>query len=222
MTCRTVIQRILQDRLVPIVRAKSTEEALSVVEALVAGGIGILEITITFPHALTAIEKAVKSFGERLVLGAGTVLDSETARVAILAGAEFVVTPALNIQTIELCKRYSKIAIPGALTPTEVLCAWQAGADLVKIFPCDTVGGPRYIKALKGPFPQISLMPTGGVHLATAADYLAAGAAALGVGSELVDKSEVANRNFAAITENARSFLSVTRIAEDQPFHCGL
>jgi 2-dehydro-3-deoxyphosphogluconate aldolase/(4S)-4-hydroxy-2-oxoglutarate aldolase len=222
MTSQTVIQRILQDRLIPIVRAKSTEEALSVVEALVSGGIGILEITITFPQALTAIQKAVESFGERLVLGAGTILDSETARAAILSGAEFVVTPVLNIQTIELCRRYSKVVIPGALTPTEILSAWQAGADMVKVFPCDIVGGPRYIKALKGPFPHISLVPTGGVHIATAADYLDAGATALGVGSELVDKSDVANRNFAAITRNARSLLSVTRIAKDQPFHSGM
>jgi 2-dehydro-3-deoxyphosphogluconate aldolase/(4S)-4-hydroxy-2-oxoglutarate aldolase len=149
-------------------------------------------------------------------LGAGTVLDPETARAVILAGAEFIVTPSLKVATIEMCRRYSKVIIPGALTPTEVVTAWEAGSDFVKVFPCDNVGGAKYIKALKAPFPQIELIPTGGVNLSTAVDFLAAGSAALAVGSELVDKAAVARKDYSQITENARRFLDVVRTARSR------
>ncbi|MEW5978676.1 MAG: bifunctional 4-hydroxy-2-oxoglutarate aldolase/2-dehydro-3-deoxy-phosphogluconate aldolase [Acidobacteriota bacterium] len=207
------IQRITEGGLVPVVRAASAEEAISIVEAIKAGGVTTIEITMTVPGAIRVMEKVADRYGKDVLLGAGTVLDPETARAVILAGAEFVVTPSLKTATIELCKRYSKVVIPGALTPTEVVTAWEAGADFVKIFPCDNVGGAKYIKALKGPFPQIEFIPTGGVNIHTAADFIAAGSAALAVGSELVDKAAVASKNFAKITENAGGFLEVIRTA---------
>jgi 2-dehydro-3-deoxyphosphogluconate aldolase / (4S)-4-hydroxy-2-oxoglutarate aldolase len=207
------IQRIIDVGLIAVVRASSSEEASSIVEAIQAGGLSILEITMTVPGALRVIENVADLYGGKILLGAGTVLDAETARSVILAGAEFVVTPSLKASTIEVCKRYSKVVIPGALTPTEVVTAWEAGADFVKVFPCDNVGGPKYIRALKGPFPQIDLIPTGGVNLSTAAEFLAAGSAALAVGSELVDKKAVAAGDFARITDNARKFLEVLKAA---------
>ena len=206
-----VIKQIIEVGLVPVVRATSSEEAISIVEAIKAGGLSILEITMTVPGALRVIEKVADQYGNQVLLGAGTVLDAETARAVILAGAEFVVTPSLRVSTIEVCKRYSKVVIPGALTPTEVVTAWEAGADFVKIFPCDNVGGAKYIKALKGPFPQIDFIPTGGVNLNTAADFIAAGSSALAVGSELVDKTAVAKKDFGKITANAQKFLEVIR-----------
>jgi len=207
------IERITEVGLVPIVRANSAEEAISIAEAIKAGGVSILEITMTVPGALRVIEKVAELYGDEVLLGAGTVLDAETARAVILAGVEFIVTPSLKISTIEVCRRYSKVVIPGALTPTEVVSAWEAGADFVKIFPCEGVGGPKYIKALKGPFPQINFIPTGGVSLDTAADFIAAGSCALAVGSELVDKTAVANKDFGKITVNAQKFLQVIKRA---------
>src|SRR5208283_1497063 len=154
-----------------------------------------------------------EKFGDKLLLGAGTILDPETARVALLAGAEFIVTPALNLQVIELARRYSKPCMAGALTPTEVVAAWQAGADIVKIFPCGPVGGAKYIKALKGPFPQIELIPTGGVNLETAPEFIKAGAAAVAVGSELIDLKSLREGNFDGITANARLYIEAVRAA---------
>jgi len=211
-----VIQRILDVGLVPVVRATSADEALAVVEALRAGGVSVLEITMTVPRAVQVIEKVVDRYGKDVLVGAGTVLDPESARTCILAGAEFIVTPSLKSSTIEMCKRYSKVIIPGALTPTEVLTAWEAGSDFVKIFPCDNVGGARYIRALKGPFPQIDLIPTGGVNLNTAGEFIAAGSAALAVGSELVDKTAVASKDFSKIAENTRKFLEAVRTARSK------
>jgi 2-dehydro-3-deoxyphosphogluconate aldolase/(4S)-4-hydroxy-2-oxoglutarate aldolase len=211
-----VIQRIMEVGLIPVVRASSTDEASAIVEAIKTGGISVLEITMTVPGAIRLIEKISERYGNDVLLGAGTVLDAETARAVILAGAEFIVTPSLRLSTIEVCKRYSKVVIPGALTPTEVITAWEAGADFVKVFPCDNVGGPKYIKALKGPFPQIDFIPTGGVNLNTAAEFIAAGSAALAVGSELVDKKAVAAKEFAKITENARKFSEVVRTARSK------
>lgn len=181
-------------------------------EAIFAGGIRALEITMTVPGAIRVLEKVADAFGDRLTLGAGTVLDSETARACMLAGAEFFVTPALKLPTIEICHRYSKVIMPGALTPTEVQTAWEAGADLVKIFPCGNVGGPKYIKALKAPFPQIEMVPTGGVNLDNAGDFLRAGAAAIAVGSEMVNSQALAEGRLDVITETARQFLA--RVAE--------
>ena len=199
--------------LVPIVRAPSAEVALLAAEAIVAGSIGILEITMTVPHAIQVMEKVADKFGDKLLLGAGTILDPETARVALLAGAEFIVTPALNLGVIELARRYSKPCMAGALTPTEVVTAWQAGADLVKIFPCGPVGGAKYIKALKGPFPQIEFIPTGGVNLETAPEFIKAGAAAVAVGSELVDLKALREGKLEVISATARQYVEVVRTA---------
>ncbi len=201
-----VMSWIKEIALVPIVRTPDAESALAAVDALRAGGIDCVEITMTVHNAIKAIEKIADRFGSEVLLGAGTVLDAETARACILAGAQFLVTPALNVKTIELARRYSKPIFPGALTPTEVLTAWEAGADAIKVFPCNALGGAKYIKALKAPLPQIELVPTGGVNLETVADFLAAGSAAVGVGSELVDNTSIAGKNYALITERARKF----------------
>jgi len=209
MKKETTLSAIKQIGIVPVVRTPSAESALRSIEAIYAGGIRAAEITMTVPGAIKALEKLADQFGDKIVLGAGTVLDPETARACMLAGAEFFVTPALNPATIEMCRRYSKPICPGALTPTEVLAAWQAGADVVKVFPCDNVGGAKYIKALKGPFPQIDLIPTGGVSLTTAADFLRAGACAVAVGGELVDAKTIKEGNYEVFTERARQFLEI-------------
>jgi 2-dehydro-3-deoxyphosphogluconate aldolase/(4S)-4-hydroxy-2-oxoglutarate aldolase len=206
MHAATILSWIKRVALVPIVRTPDAESALASVEALAAGGIDCVEITMTVQNAIKAIEKVADRYGEKILLGAGTVLDPETARICILAGAQFIVTPSLNVKTIELARRYAKPIFPGALTPTEVLTAWEAGGDAIKVFPCSALGGAKYIKALKAPLPQVELVPTGGVNLDTLADFLAAGSAAVGVGSELVDNRCIAEKNFALITERARQF----------------
>jgi 2-dehydro-3-deoxyphosphogluconate aldolase/(4S)-4-hydroxy-2-oxoglutarate aldolase len=205
--------RIREVGLVPIVRASSPEDALRAAEAIVEGNIGIAEITMTVPNAIQVMEKVADQFGDKVLLGAGTILDPETCRAALLAGAEFIVTPSLNLQTIEVARRYSKPCMPGALTPTEIVTAWQAGADLVKIFPCGPVGGPKYIKALKGPFPQIEFVPTGGVNLETAPEFIKAGAAAVAVGGELVDAKALREGRLDVISANARKYVEVVRAA---------
>ena len=184
MTSQEILTFITEIGIVPVVRVASAESAVKAVEAIYQGGVRAAEITMTVPGAIRALEKVADSFGDKIMLGAGTVLDPETARACMLAGAQFFVTPALRLSTIEMVKRYSKVIFPGALTPTEVLTAWEAGADVVKIFPCGNVGGPKYIKALKGPFPHIEMIPTGGVNLETAGDFLKAGACAVAVGGE--------------------------------------
>ena len=206
MTHGQIVQWIRDIRLVPIIRTPHADSALAAVEALGEGGINCVEITMTVHNALKAVETVAERYGDRVLLGAGTVLDPETARACILAGAHFIVTPALNVKTIEMARRYSRPIFPGALTPTEVLTAWEAGADAVKVFPCNAMGGAKYIKALKAPLPQVELFPTGGVNLETIADFLAAGSVAVGVGSELVDSKSIAEKNHAAITERARKF----------------
>ncbi|HEX2711218.1 MAG TPA: bifunctional 4-hydroxy-2-oxoglutarate aldolase/2-dehydro-3-deoxy-phosphogluconate aldolase, partial [Candidatus Acidoferrales bacterium] len=178
--------RILETAIIPVVRAGSPREARMAAEAVCQGGIPIVEITMTVPGALEVIRDLVKSSGAEVVIGAGTVLDPDTARRCFDAGAQFLVGPGLSLETVTLAVRENKVMIAGALTPTEVITAWNAGADFVKVFPCGQVGGAKYIKALKGPLPQIPLVPTGGVNLETAADFIRAGAAALGVGGELV------------------------------------
>jgi len=162
---------------------------------------------MTVPGAIRALEKVADKFGDQMVLGAGTVLDPETARACMLAGAEFFVTPSLNLKTIEMAKRYSKVITPGALTPTEVLTAWEAGADAVKIFPCSAVGGAKYIKALRAPFPQIEMIPTGGVSLETIGDFLRAGACAAGVGAELIDNANIREGHYEVFEERAKRFI---------------
>ncbi len=186
---------------------------MSAVEACLNGGIRVAEITMTVPGAIPALEKLAARFSGKMLLGAGTVLDAETARISILAGAEFLVTPNLRLATIEMAKRYSKAIVPGALTPTEVLTAWEAGADGVKVFPCGNVGGAKYIKSLKGPFPQIELVPTGGVTLESIGDFFKAGCCAVGIGGELCDAVLMKEGRFSDIEERARQFLAAARKA---------
>ena len=198
--------------LVPVLRADSEEEALQLAYALEEGGVTILEVTMTVPGAVDAIRRLANEAGDRILVGAGTVASTpETARACMLAGAQFIVSPALNVATIELCRRYDVAVFPGGLTPTEVITAWQAGADAVKVFPCSAVGGAKYLKALKAPLPQVELIPTGGVSLATAAEFLEAGAIALGVGGDLVDNKAIKAGKPETITENARKYLEIVR-----------
>ena len=182
-----IIQRIRDVGVIPVVRASSAEEAIQVVDAIKAGGVLVLEITMTVPGAVQVIEQLTERFGDEATVGAGTVLDPETARACIDAGARFVVSPALNLDSIAFCHQLDVPVMPGALTPTEIVTAWNAGADFVKVFPCGALGSASYIKSLKAPLPQIELVPTGGVTLATAASFIQAGAAAIGVGADLVD-----------------------------------
>ena len=196
--------------LVPVLRAESEGQALALASAIAAGGVTVLEVTMTVPGAIRVMRKLVEERPEILV-GAGTVLDAETARMCILEGAQFVVSPALNVATIEICHRYSVAVLPGALTPTEIVTAWQAGADVVKVFPASAMGGPKYLTSLKGPLPQIEMIPTGGVMLGTAAEFLEAGAFALGVGSDLVDKKMIADGRPEVITDIARRYLEIVR-----------
>ncbi len=213
---REVLERIASIGIVPVVRAASAAEAIAVADAIRLGGISVLEITMTVPGALDVIAEVAARFGDEVVIGAGTVLDPETARSCILAGAQFVVSPALNIGTIEMCRRYSVLACPGALTPTEVVMAWQSGADVVKIFPCSALGGAKYIQALKAPFPQVELIPTGGVSLATVADFIHAGAFALGVGADLVDTKAIRAGQAEKITETAGNYVEAVRQARER------
>lgn len=203
-----ILRSILDIGVVPVVRTSSAESAILAIEAVYRGGIRAAEITMTVPGAIKALEKLADAFGDKLVLGAGTVLDPETARICMLAGAQFFVTPALNLKTIEMAKRYSKIIMPGALTPTEIVAAWEAGADCVKVFPCGALGGAKYIKSLKAPLPHIEMVPTGGVSLETTADFLRAGAAAVAVGAELIDAKTISEGRYEVFEERARQFLA--------------
>jgi 2-dehydro-3-deoxyphosphogluconate aldolase/(4S)-4-hydroxy-2-oxoglutarate aldolase len=204
-----IMHRLRELAVVPIVRTASEAAALGIVDAVVRGGINCVEITMTVPNALQVIQKVADEYGDKVLLGAGTVLDPETARSCMLAGAQFFVTPSLNLRTIELARRYSRPIFPGGLTPTEILTAWEAGADGVKVFPCSALGGAKYIRALKAPFPQIDLIPTGGVNLDTIAEFLIAGATAVGVGSELVDAGAIKSGNFEIVATRARQFLEI-------------
>lgn len=213
MTREQILQQIKKVGLIPVLRAPSAEIAVAAAQAIEKGGVPVVEVTMTVPGAIDVIREMVKSSQGRVLVGAGTVLDPETARACMLVGAQFVVSPSLNVKTIEICRRYGVPVIPGALTPTEVVTAWEAGADVVKVFPCSAVGGPKYLAALKGPLPQIDLIPTGGVSLATAADFLAAGAFALGVGGDLVDTKAIADGKPEIVTENARKYLAIVEQA---------
>ncbi|HYG98533.1 MAG TPA: bifunctional 4-hydroxy-2-oxoglutarate aldolase/2-dehydro-3-deoxy-phosphogluconate aldolase [Terriglobales bacterium] len=205
----TTITKIKEVGIIPVVRSSSARQAIDAVRAIREGGIPVVEITMTVPGAVEVIREVVREFGSEVLVGAGTVLDPETARACMLAGAEFIVSPALSISTIEIARRYGKVVMPGALTPTEVVTAWQAGADFVKVFPCGAVGGAKYIKSLKAPLPQVELVPTGGVNLTTAPDFLTAGAAALGVGAELVDAEALKSGRFEIVKENAEKFAAL-------------
>lgn len=208
-----VIQTIKDIGLLPVVRAASADEAMRVIDAIKEGGVSVLEITMTVPNAVRVMEEVSARYGSEVLVGAGTVLDPETARACILAGAKFVVSPALNTETIALCRRYGVAVMPGALTPTEVVTAWTAGADFVKVFPANSLGGAGYLKSLKAPLPQIELIPTGGVSLTTAADFIKAGASALGVGTDLVDVKALRAGQANLITERAKQFLEIVREA---------
>ena len=199
--------------LIPIVRAPSAGDALRAAEAIIEGGIGIAEITMTVPNAIRVMEIVAEKFGDKVLLGAGTILDPKSCQAAVLAGAEFIVSPSLNPLVIEVALRNSKACFPGALTPTEVVSAWQSGADMVKIFPCGPVGGPSYIKALKGPFPQIDFIPTGGVNLETTPEFIKAGAAAVAVGGELVSLKVLKEGKLGVVAANARKFIEAVRSA---------
>lgn len=211
-----IIDRIIDTGLIPVVRAESSDIAMRAVDAIREGGISVLEITMTVPGAIRVIEEVARRFGNDAILGAGTVLDSETARTCMLAGAQFIVSPALDLETISCCRRYSIPVMPGAMTPSEVVTAWKAGADFVKLFPANAVGGPSYIKALKAPLPQIQLVPTGGVSLKTAADFIKAGAAALGVGADLVDTAALRAGDDKAITARAKQFIEIVKTAREE------
>ncbi len=203
-----ILNQLLQERLVAILRANSGELLVDVCKALIQGGLRCIEITMTVPGALRILEEAKAELGEQMLLGAGSVLDPETARQAILAGADYIISPNTNVETIQLAKRYGKPAIPGAFTPTEIVNAWQSGADIVKLFPSDSLG-PAYVKAVKAPLPQIRIMPTGGVNLETLADFLSAGACAVGIGSSLLKKNWLDERNFKALEAEARKYVEL-------------
>jgi len=205
-----VLKELREIGLVPVLRCGSIEHAIALAEAIAAGGVTVLEVTMTVPGALQAIRRLTRERPD-ILIGAGTVLDAETARRCILEGAQFVVSPALNFKTIEMCQHHSIAVLPGALTPTEIVNAWQAGADVVKVFPASAMGGAKYLTALKGPLPQIEMIPTGGVSLANAAEFLAAGAFALGVGSDLVDAKAIAAGKPEVVTESARKYLAIVR-----------
>jgi len=216
MDKQEVRDRIIEIGIVPVVRASSAGEACVAADAVCQGGIPIVEITMTVPGAMDVIRDLVKSCASDVLIGAGTVLNPEAARRCLDAGAQFLVSPGLNLKTVELAVREGKLIMAGALTPTEVITAWDAGADLVKIFPCGQVGGAKYIKALKGPLPQIPLVPTGGVNLSTAAEFIEAGAAALGIGGELVQADALKSNKPEIIVENARKFLAIVKQARAQ------
>ena len=210
MEKRLVLEWMRGIGVVPVLRAHSVEAALSLAEAIAAGGVTCLEITMTVPGA-TEVIRRLRQERPELLVGAGTVLDPETARICILEGAQFVVSPALNLRTIEMCQRYSVAVLPGALTPTEIVTAWQAGADVVKVFPASAMGGAAYLKSIKAPLPQVELIPTGGVSLGTALEFLKAGAFALGVGADLVDPRAMLEGRAHAVTETARQYLEIVQ-----------
>jgi len=209
VTAQEILSFITEIGIVPVVRTSSAESAIRSIEAIYQGGVRAAEITMTVPGAIRALEKMADQFGDRMMLGSGTVLDPETARICMLAGAQFFVTPTLKLSTIEMVKRYSKVICAGALTPTEVLTAWEAGADVVKVFPANSLGGPKYIKALRGPLPHIKMIPTGGVNLETAGEFLKAGACAVAVGGELVDPNLIKNGRYDEMETRARHYLRV-------------
>jgi 2-dehydro-3-deoxyphosphogluconate aldolase/(4S)-4-hydroxy-2-oxoglutarate aldolase len=209
----SAVDRIREVGIVPVVRATSAAEALAAVEAIRAGGIDILEITLTVPGAVQIIADLTRRLGDDALIGAGTVLDAEAAQACIDAGARFIVSPALDIPTIETCRRLGVPVFPGALTPTEVVTAWKAGADAVKVFPANAVGGASYLRSLKAPLPQIELIPTGGVSLKTVADFIAAGAFALGVGADLVNLTALRNGDAASVTAKAREYVAAVAAA---------
>lgn len=202
--------RVLNSGIVAVIRSTSSEQLVEVARALYEGGVDVLEVTFTVPRALEIISAVRKSLGDKVLLGAGTVLDPETARAAFLAGAEFLVSPTVNLDVIKLGNRYDKLVMPGAFTPTEILTAWEAGAQVIKVFPAD-IGGPAYLKTLHGPLPQVRLLPTGGVNLTTLPEFLKAGACAVGLGGALVEPKAVQNGDMARITSLAQQYVALVK-----------
>ena len=216
MDKQKVQERIVEVGVVPVVRAASPREARMAADAVCEGGIPIVEITMTVPGAVDVIRELKKSVPSEVLVGAGTVLNAEAAQRCLDAGAQFLVSPGLNLPLVELAKKEGKVVMAGALTPTEIMAAWEAGADFVKVFPCGQVGGAKYIKALKGPFPQIPFVPTGGVNLNTAGEFIEAGAVALGVGSELVQAEALQGNKPEIIVENAKKFVAAVNQAREK------
>lgn len=216
MDKKSVRDRIIEIGIVPVVRASSPRQAIAAAEAVAEGGIPVVEITMTVPGAVDVIRELAKSNAGGVLIGAGTVLDPEAAKRCIDAGAQFLVSPALNVETIEFAVKENILIMAGALTPTEIVKAWKTGSDFVKVFPCGQVGGAKYIKALKGPLPQIPLVPTGGVNLNTAAEFLEAGAEALGVGSELVQADALKSGKVEVIVETARKFVAIVKATRER------
>src|SRR5947208_5333587 len=212
MSKESDLRRVLDCGVVAVVRSPDGPQLVEVARALADGGIEVVEITMTVPDALEVVRAVRRQLGDRLLLGAGTILDPETARLALLAGAEYLVAPTVNLDVIRLCQRYDKLVMPGAFTPTEILTAWEAGADIVKVFPADVLG-PAFFKAMRGPLPQIRLMPTGGVDLNTAADFLKAGACCLGVGSQLVDPKLIAAKDYDQLRDRAAQYVAAVKQA---------
>lgn len=210
MSKESQLKQVLDCGIVAVVRSPDHQQLVEVARALADGGVSVVEITMSVPNALDVLRQVKQALGDRLLLGAGTVLDPETARAVFLAGAEYIVAPTLNLDVIRLCQRYDKLVMPGAFTPTEILTAWEAGADIVKVFPAEVVG-PAFFKAMRGPLPQVRIMPTGGVDLNTAAAFLKAGACCLGIGSQLVEPDAVAKRNFDRIRELARQYVEIVK-----------
>lgn len=213
LSIEDVIRKIGEVGIIPVVRAASVAEANKAVEAILAGGIPVVEITMTVPGAISVIREVVKQYSEKILVGAGTVTNAEQAESCVRAGAEFLVSPGLSLPVLSVARASEKLAIPGALTPTELMNAQEHGARLVKIFPCGNVGGPKYLKSLKAPFPSASLIPTGGVNAANAADFIAAGAFALGVGADLVDATALREGNLEKISTAARELVSAVAAA---------
>ena len=206
-------QALEQIGLIPVLRASSVQAGHALVDAMMAGGVTVVEVTMTVPNALTLLRELKERHGDSLLLGSGTVTDAAQAEATIDEGAEFVVSPSLHLDVIARTKELGRISIPGALTPTEVITAWRAGADYVKIFPCSAMGGASYLKSLLAPFPELKLIPTGGVTLQTAADFLKAGARALGVGTDLVNTAAIAEGKPEIVTNAARAYLEAIRVA---------
>src|SRR2546421_711260 len=215
MSKETQLRQVLDSGIVAVVRSPDSQQLVEVARALADGGVSVVEITMTVPDALDVVRQVRRALGDRLLLGAGTVLDPETARAALLAGAEFLVAPTVNLEVIRLCQRYDRLVMPGAFTPTEILSAWEAGADIVKVFPADVVG-PAFFKAMRGPLPQIRMMPTGGVDLNSAAAFLKAGACCLGVGGQLVEPEAVGERNFDRIRDLAKQYVAIVKRTRDE------
>jgi 2-dehydro-3-deoxyphosphogluconate aldolase/(4S)-4-hydroxy-2-oxoglutarate aldolase len=204
------LSRVLNSGIVAVIRSTSSEQLVEVARALYEGGVDVLEVTFTVPRALEIIAAVRKALGDKVLLGAGTVLDPETARAAFLAGAEFLVSPTVNLDVIKMGNRYDKLVMPGAFTPTEILTAWEAGAQVIKVFPAD-IGGPAYLKTLHGPLPQVRLLPTGGVNLTTIADFLKAGACAVGLGGALVEPKAVQSGDMARIKSLAQQYVAAVK-----------